>query len=214
MAALRVPFAVGSGGFLSLSLFYVLWMFVATPASFGPVFKPKPYIFTKAREQTTPVFKRDPKVEREPPVFVPEGPRFGGVDRGDVGGGTAFVPPDVDAGVVIGGDFGYGSDREAVPLVRITPDYPPGPIRTNTEGWVQVQFSITTGGAVRDAFVVAARADERVRRRRAQGDRALALPAAGSGRRRDRTRRPADNHPFRPRRGLSLLEPSIHGTSE
>ena len=156
MTALRVPFAVGSGGFLSLSLFYVLWMFVAAPASIDPVFKPIPVIFTIPRVQTTPVSKRDPKVEREPPVLVPEGPRFGGRDRGDVGGGTAFVPPDVDTGAVIRVAFGHGSDSDAVPLVRITPDYPPGAIRTNTEGWVQVQFSITTTGSVRDASVVAA----------------------------------------------------------
>jgi periplasmic protein TonB len=156
MTALRVPFAVGSGGFLSLSLFYVLWMFVAAPASIDPVFKPIPVIFTIPRVQTTPVSKRDPKVEREPPVLVPEGPRFGGGDRSDVAGGTAVVPPDVDTGVVTRGDLAPGSDRDAVPLVRISPDYPPRAVADNIEGWVQVQFSITTTGSVRDTSVVAA----------------------------------------------------------
>ena len=44
-----------------------------------------------------------------------------------------------------------GQDRDAIPLVRVPPDYPPG---LNVEGWVKVQYSITETGSVRDAVVV------------------------------------------------------------
>jgi protein TonB len=42
-----------------------------------------------------------------------------------------------------------------VPLVRATPDYPPRAAADGTEGWVQVQFTVTAAGTVRDAEVVA-----------------------------------------------------------
>ncbi len=48
-----------------------------------------------------------------------------------------------------------GVDRDAVPLVRIDPEYPQRELVRGTEGWVQVQFSVTGGGTVRDATVVA-----------------------------------------------------------
>ena len=42
-----------------------------------------------------------------------------------------------------------------VPLVRVNPDYPPARDPAGTEGWVQVRFSVTAIGTVRDAVVVA-----------------------------------------------------------
>jgi protein TonB len=38
--------------------------------------------------------------------------------------------------------------------VRIDPDYPPSALRRELEGWVQVQFTITPAGSVKDAIVV------------------------------------------------------------
>src|SRR5262249_10875293 len=49
-----------------------------------------------------------------------------------------------------------GIDREPMPIVRIDPISPPRAIATNTEGWVQVQFTISAAGTVKDATVVAA----------------------------------------------------------
>ena len=47
-----------------------------------------------------------------------------------------------------------GSDRDVIPLVRINPDYPPRALSRGLEGWVQVQFTITATGTVKDAVVV------------------------------------------------------------
>jgi protein TonB len=48
-----------------------------------------------------------------------------------------------------------GLDGDVTPLVRPNPDYPPRAIAGQIEGWVQVQFSVTVAGTVRDAVVVA-----------------------------------------------------------
>jgi periplasmic protein TonB len=49
-----------------------------------------------------------------------------------------------------------GSDRDVVPLVRIAPEYPPRALSRGLEGWVQVRFTITATGTVRDPIVVKA----------------------------------------------------------
>jgi protein TonB len=47
-----------------------------------------------------------------------------------------------------------GSDRDVIPLVRINPDYPQRALQRGLEGWVQVQFTITPTGTVKDPIVV------------------------------------------------------------
>ena len=49
-----------------------------------------------------------------------------------------------------------GSDRDVIPLVRVNPDYPQRALSRGLEAWVQVQFTITPAGTVKDAIVVAA----------------------------------------------------------
>jgi protein TonB len=48
-----------------------------------------------------------------------------------------------------------GGDRDAVPLVRIEPDYPMQARQRGIEGWVVVEFTISTAGTVKDPVVVA-----------------------------------------------------------
>jgi protein TonB len=54
-----------------------------------------------------------------------------------------------------GGLSTNGIDGDVTPLVRMSPDYPARAAEAGTEGWVQVRFSVTTAGTVRDATVVA-----------------------------------------------------------
>lgn len=54
--------------------------------------------------------------------------------------------------VVFAADNGPPSD--AVPLVRINPEYPADALKQGMEGWVQLEFTITATGAVADPVVV------------------------------------------------------------
>ena len=77
--------------------------------------------------------------------------RFGGGIENDV----AQLTPVVDArGAMSRMTMSAGSDRDVIPLVRINPDYPPRALDRGLEGWVQVQFTITATGTVKDAIVV------------------------------------------------------------
>ncbi len=46
------------------------------------------------------------------------------------------------------------TDGDAVPLVRVPPDYPMRAEQRNLEGWVTVEFTISVTGAVKDPKVI------------------------------------------------------------
>jgi protein TonB len=46
------------------------------------------------------------------------------------------------------------SDRDPLPLVRVEPQYPQQARQRKLEGWVQVRFTISSAGSVKDAAVV------------------------------------------------------------
>jgi protein TonB len=68
--------------------------------------------------------------------------------------------PDLSAGLDLAGGPGMAaaaaSDADAVPLVRVSPQYPARAMQRGVEGWVHLRFTVTEAGAVKDAVVVAA----------------------------------------------------------
>jgi protein TonB len=44
-------------------------------------------------------------------------------------------------------------NRQPSPIVRVNPVYPPRPLQRGTEGWVEVEFTITEAGGVSDSRV-------------------------------------------------------------
>ena len=156
MHALRFPLAAGFGLFVALAVFALLWTFVNRPVDVTVATKaPTPHFTPKVVVRPTPT-TRPQKVVRQPTPIVPVGLHPSDHDTDvtparwepvTVGG---FVPGKVIADPGPGG-LDIGQDHDVTPLVRVPPDYPPG---VNTEGWVQVQYSITATGSVRDAFVV------------------------------------------------------------
>jgi len=61
---------------------------------------------------------------------------------------------DVDAG----SGFGVGgSDSDVVPVVRVNPQYPIRAAERGIEGWVELEFTITASGTVKNPVVTAAR---------------------------------------------------------
>jgi protein TonB len=152
MHALRFPLAAGSGFVIALTIFTLLWTFVNKPLEFRPATKVDPLNFTRQRVDTPVEPKRVEKVVRQRPAIVPTNPGFHGDPTGVTA--TPYEPfkPIVERGGGGGGPSQMGQDREAVPIVRVPPEYPP--TAHNVEGWVKVQFSITAAGTVRDALII------------------------------------------------------------
>ena len=154
MLALRLPIAIALGGLFTTSMFWLLWTLVGAAVDVGDMAEATRIDFSRMRRDTEVQTKRDEKVERERPPPAPEMPRMafnvGGVDNN-----VAQLTPMLDArGAMSRMTMSAGSDRDVIPLVRIAPDYPPRALSRGLEGWVQVQFTITPTGQVKDPMVV------------------------------------------------------------
>ena len=155
MFAIRAPFAVVAGTLISAALFLTLSQLVGARFEVLRAIDVGPFNFTPQRKITPIENKRDPKVERKPPpeIVIVDGP--GGTNTGIDTTAVNVGPPRVVLDGAGSRGLPIGTDRDVLPLVRVNPDYPPGPLSRGTEGWVRVRFSVTAVGTVRDAVVVA-----------------------------------------------------------
>jgi protein TonB len=154
MNALRIPIAVVLGGLFTTSVFWLLWHLVGQQVDVAKMQQATRIEFSRMRRDTEVATKREEKVEREKPPPTPQQPKMA-FSTGGVDNAVAKIAPVVDArGSMQRMTMSAGSDRDVVPLVRIAPDYPPRALQRGLEGWVQVQFTITATGTVKDAVVV------------------------------------------------------------
>ena len=142
------------GVLLSLSTFWVLWYSVGRSSDIRKYQEAVRIEFTRMRRDTPVATKRDEEPKREPPPPTPEAPKMT-IGAADVEGAVARLSPTINVqGALSRTAMAAGSDRDVIPLVRIPPDYPPRALARGLEGWVEVQFTITPTGTVRNAKVV------------------------------------------------------------
>jgi protein TonB len=135
-------------------MFWLLWSLVGETISTDELREATRIDFSRMRRDTEVQTKRDEKVERERPPQTPEVPRLA-LSAGGIDNNVAQLTPVIDTrGAMSRLSMSAGSDRDVIPLVRIAPDYPPRALSRGLEGWVQVQFTITATGTVKDAVVV------------------------------------------------------------
>lgn len=127
--------------------------------------KPQPPQRQKAPPKKQPVIQKAPVVKQEIPAMdVPKldipvpavkssGPAVNvpAASTPSSAGKTGNAPDDADKGAASGGD-----STGVIPLERVPPKYPRGAANRHIEGWVKVEFTITTDGDVEDAVVIEA----------------------------------------------------------
>ena len=155
MMFLRLPLTLLVGGAFSLWMFWLLWTLISQPINVGEMLEATRIEFSRMRRDTEAATKREERAEREPPPPAPEMPRMSFSSSG-VDNNVAQLNPTINTGSAISRmDLSAGSDTDVIPLVRIAPEYPARALSRGVEGWVQVQFTITATGGVKDAVVVA-----------------------------------------------------------
>ncbi|HUQ53682.1 MAG TPA: TonB family protein, partial [Gammaproteobacteria bacterium] len=140
-----------AGAVLSVGLFLGLWSLVSVPFDAPPIEKARIIKFTADRVMTPIVPRRPTKLQPPPAQTLVINPRIRGLPTEPI----RPIPQQLtEVARPPRTGMPMGADRDVTPRVRVNPDYPPSAARNGTEGWVQVRFTITEAGTVRDAVVV------------------------------------------------------------
>ena len=157
--SLRVAIVVGLACVVTFGLFWAMQALIGVSGELQEGRPPPSIDFVRLRRDTAPETKKREPPKREKPEQPPPPPDIraskANLDAGSVGG---VVVPDLDPADALAGGIGAGggSDRDAVPLVRIEPEYPMRARQRAIEGWVTVQFDISAAGGVKNPTVIAA----------------------------------------------------------
>jgi len=153
MFAIRAPFSALGGALFSVALFLGLAKLVNVPFAVLEHTFAYPLSPPTVRPDTAPESRRDPKVVRTPPILEPGPPNLV-IDTGVDIDPVPYGRPTLETRTQVGTTGFGGVDTDVIPRVRVNPEYPPAAITRSVEGWVRVQFSVTSIGTVRDAVVV------------------------------------------------------------
>ena len=152
---IRILFGLPLGSLVMVVLFWALWRTINAPIDVTTMRHATRIEFTRMRKDTEVVSKREQKPERERPPLQPEAPRMAFSAADSMESNVVNIAPTVDAGSAISKmSLSAGSDRDTIPLVRVTPDYPQRALLIGLEGWVKVQFTITEIGSVKDVVAI------------------------------------------------------------
>jgi len=166
-ASLRLPIAALLSAVLTAGLFATLRALTNSRSEIEAAMAVSKVEFVRLRREVEIEEKQREKPEREKPEHAPVTPTLAvaqqeGLDLGlDVQAIAAGLGAEYGSAAGTGGS-GRGelalsaglSDRAPLPLVRVEPQYPPQAARKGLEGWVQVQFTISTAGSIRNAVVL------------------------------------------------------------
>jgi len=151
-----VPFVLAGG--VTFGLFWLMQSLIGVEGELDQSERTKVIDFVRVK-RTEEVKKK----EREPPKKeeiddTPPPPDFQMDQSSSLDGGGIGISAGVDTsmGLDTGGGFSMASaDGDAVPMVRVPPQYPERALQRGVEGRVLIEFTISRSGAVKDAKVIA-----------------------------------------------------------
>ena len=152
----RYAFGVVLGAIATFLLFMLMQAVIANPeAATDTGVKGRIVDFVRVQEdQDVQIKKRKPKPP--PPVDEPPPSMLKPSLDTDVSVGMEIGLVDVDVDVDVGGTD-YSSDGEYLPIVKVAPIYPRRAQSRGIEGFVLLEFTVTTTGGVRDPSVIEAK---------------------------------------------------------
>jgi protein TonB len=153
----RYVFAIVTGTFVTLSLLFIMHLLIEFGESALSTPRERHVLdFVRVKrnenlntEDLTP--EKPPKPPEVPPEIPPQD-----MDSIDPNAPTVNIPPpSVDTNVDIGGPGGMNiAEGDYLPIVRVAPVYPARALSRGIEGYVDMSFTVTTTGTVKDPIVV------------------------------------------------------------
>ena len=154
---LRYVIGIVGGAVVTLALLWLMRSVIANPdAATDAGVKGHVLDLVHVQEdQDVIIKKRKPKPPPppdEPPPSLPK-PTF----DSDVSMGMEVGAVDVEVNIDLSGTGGFSQDGEYLPIVKVQPIYPRRAQTRGIEGYVLLEFVVTTTGAVRDPVVIEAK---------------------------------------------------------
>lgn len=153
----RIALALPLGAAVTAGLLFMMQMLVATGHGQSSVTSHRAVDFVRVeRSETVEVRQQRPEKPepREPAPDIVE-PDLSQTFPSTLG--IAVAKPNLEFGAEIGhiGDIASTpSDGEYLPVIKVSPAYPMRALQRKLEGYVVVEFIVTSSGAVRDVVVV------------------------------------------------------------
>ncbi len=153
----RYAFSIVVGIVVTLSLLFLMQVLIATgkQALTKPRDRAKLEFVRVKRNEALNTEDFAPEKPPKPPETPPETPPQD-MDNIDPTAPTISVaPPTVSAETSIGGPGGMNiAEGDYLPIVRVAPVYPARALSRGLEGYVDMSFTVTTTGTVKDPVVV------------------------------------------------------------
>lgn len=153
----RYAFSILIGMVVTLSLLFVMQLLIASgkQALTDPRERHKLEFVRVKRNENLNTADFTPEKPPKPPETPPETPPQD-LDNIDPNAPTINIrPPQVSADTNIGGPGGMNiAEGDYLPIVRVAPVYPTRALTRELEGFVDMSFTVTTAGTVKDPIVL------------------------------------------------------------
>jgi protein TonB len=153
----RYVISIVIGSFVTISLLFVMQLLIVTgkQALTDPRERHKLEFVRVKRNENLNVDDIVPEKPPKPPETPPETPPQD-MDNINPDAPTINVaPPSVSANTDIGGPGGMNiAEGDYLPIVRVAPVYPARALSRGLEGFVDLSFTVTTAGTVKDPIVL------------------------------------------------------------
>jgi len=141
---------------ITFGLFWVMQALIGVAGELQEGRLPPIVDFVRLRKDRPPEEKKRERPDRKPPEQPPPPPEMNYAKSMNPDEAVGEIVPIADTEVELASATNLGtggSDRDAAPMVRVEPQYPMRAAQRGIEGWVELRFTITKTGGVKDAVV-------------------------------------------------------------
>ena len=153
----RYAFSIVIGVVVTMSLLFLMQVLIATgkQALTKPRDRAKLEFVRVKRNESLNVEEFTPEKPPKPPETPPETPPQDMDNIDPSAPSISVAPPTVATETSIGGPGGMNiAEGDYLPIVRVAPVYPARALSRGLEGYVDLSFTVTTTGTVRDPIVL------------------------------------------------------------
>ncbi len=144
---------------ITFALFWVMQVLVGVEGELEEAGRALAVDFVRLKKDRPPEEKKRERPDRKPPEQPPPPPEMNYAKNMNPDDAVGQIVPMLDASVELANATNLGAggaDRDVVPMVRVEPQYPMRAAQRGIEGWVELRFTISKTGGVKDVVVTKA----------------------------------------------------------